>query len=466
MPVGSLTLEELNADLKAHLTNGKALSKEEEALAPQSFPIEVFPLKLQQFIRGSEVTEGRPSEFLAASILFAVSAAIGRTHLLELKKHSRHTGLMFLCLVGHPNSNKTSALSAALKPIKKRDTALYEDYKRDMAEYEVIQEMSKKERIEAGITEVKGYPVLKKIIIQDATQEAVVKLHEHNLRGLALHRDELLGWIKSFNRYSSGGEEEFWLSAWSGEELVKDRTTSRSIRVDESYIPVAGTIQPDVLNILTKNQRGKNGFIDRLIFVHPGAIEKPDWSLKVMPDELMDHYNQGINKLLNLTFDEQNKPHVIKLDRACQLLLIEFFNNDNKVECIKAQSNLLKRMYGKFDIYALRFCLLLQMMWWAFDGIEKDQVDPAMVKRAIQLTRYFRHNAYRIAERVEHGTPVDELPVIKQKVYEALPRVFKSKDGIILAARFGLHRKTFRRMLEKKSKLFRQTQRGEFEKLY
>ena len=61
----------------------------------------------------------------------------------------------------------------------------------------------------------------------DATVEAVAPILEANPRGVLLARDELAGWIRSFDRYAGGkggGDAAHWLSMHNGEAVVVDRS--------------------------------------------------------------------------------------------------------------------------------------------------------------------------------------------------------------------------------------------------
>lgn len=463
-PVGKISLEDLANSLKGHKNKGKTESKKFAQTGVPTFPYEVLPPQVQSFITISEKALGTPADFLASAVLMATSIAMGRTHLLELKKGSRHSGLLFLALVGNPNANKTKSLQFPLQPIFDRDAERYRDFKNEMAEYEVVAEMSKKERQSAGISEVWPRPIWRKTIVQDATQEAIGRIHQNNLRGIAIYRDELMGWIKSFNRYNSGGEQEFWLSAWSSGPLGSDRNTTEEVYIRQSYIPVVGTIQPGILQELVKDNRQSNGFVDRLLFTWPDNLHKPLWTNKEMPQEAVDDYHAGINKLLDLTFDEDNQPHIITLNQETRDSLFQFFNKNNKPLCDSAENELLQGIHGKFDIHAARFCLILQMLWWAFGEIDKDQVELPMIEKAIKLTEYFRMNSLKVFDKLQNDSPVDQLMRDKRELYESLPTVFKTGEGLTIAERLGMKERTFKRFLINK-KLFERMGHGVYEKV-
>ena len=65
-----------------------------------------------------------------------------------------------------------------------------------------------------------------------------------NPRGLLMARDELAGWIGSFDRYSGGkggADAAHWLSMHNGESVTVDRKTGRprTIHVPSAAVSIA-----------------------------------------------------------------------------------------------------------------------------------------------------------------------------------------------------------------------------------
>lgn len=81
--------------------------------------------------------------------------------------------------------------------------------------------------------------------LMDATPEAVGAILAGNPQGTLHFRDELAGWLMSFDRYSPGGRE-FWLEAYGGRRFVIDRKGSAKgpITIPFNGVSVCGGIQP------------------------------------------------------------------------------------------------------------------------------------------------------------------------------------------------------------------------------
>ena len=76
-------------------------------------------------------------------------------------------------------------------------------------------------------------PQAARCIVSDTTVEALAPLLLANPRGLLFAREELAGWIGSFDRYAGGkggADSAHWLSMHSGEPIIVDRKTGNPPR--------------------------------------------------------------------------------------------------------------------------------------------------------------------------------------------------------------------------------------------
>ncbi|MGM0569051.1 MAG: DUF3987 domain-containing protein, partial [Elusimicrobiota bacterium] len=258
--------ENNSVDIKPHFDNeafkGASQLKKHINQMKSGFPVEVFPEDVREVIRATNECLNYPLDFISASILYAASVAIRKKAKVKTPNGWYERAVIYIALVGRPGTNKSHPLSFALEPIRKQDKQAHQEYDQEKSEFEYAQSLSKKERENEGLSEPEE-PILTKRIVNDITPEALASVHKNNPEGLGVYVDELAGWLKNFNRYSSGGEQEFWLSCFSRKPIIIDRKTSQPIRVDDPFISVAGTIQPGVLNEFSKENRTSNGFIDR-----------------------------------------------------------------------------------------------------------------------------------------------------------------------------------------------------------
>ena len=79
------TLEHINGILQ----QGNEIQKRKT----NRFPVEVFPLPIQQIITATNENLNYPIDFIGASLLYAVSVAVGNTHSVEVKKGFRQSAV-------------------------------------------------------------------------------------------------------------------------------------------------------------------------------------------------------------------------------------------------------------------------------------------------------------------------------------------------------------------------------------
>src|SRR5581483_10249267 len=104
-----------------------------------------------------------------------------------------------------------------------------------------------------------------------------------NPKGVLLHRDELVGWVRSMDQYKGGkgGDRQFYLSAWSREpihHLRKGEYDDGPVHVAAPFLGVLGGMPTDQLHQLISRETEGDGFLDRMLFVHPDEVPLANWS--------------------------------------------------------------------------------------------------------------------------------------------------------------------------------------------
>lgn len=436
------------------------------AFTGAEFPVEIFPSKIQRIIHEVYECQSYPIDYTAASILTAIAAGIGNTHLIQMKQGWVESAILFVALVGRPGANKSHPLSFAMKPFINFDYQQNLEFGKLYAKYEQEISMSKKERLDAGVQEFPQEPIRKRFLVSDITPEGLSYIHAQNRRGLCLWSDEISAWFKNFNRYNNGSEEQFWLSVFSAKPVISDRKNAKSsVFITRPFIPVIGTIQKNILNDLAKGDRSSNGFIDRILFVMPQIQRKARWNDKDTPDNLESEWHSLMSRLINLdcSFDENGEiqPSIVTLSDEAYRLLLEW-QHQNADQCDILSSDTLIGIYCKLEVYIIRFCLVIQMSRWLCGECGKDQVDVESVRRAILLTEYFKQTATRVQNQINESS----LSSQQQSVVRLLPELFTTAEGIEIAAEQGMKERAFKEFLSKNTgNLFRKEKHGEYRKV-
>jgi hypothetical protein len=432
------------------------------------FPIEVFPLPVQKIIKATNESLNFPTDFLGASILYAVSIAIGNTHRVKVKNGWQENVTLFFANVGRPNTNKSHPLSFALQPIIEKDKNAYIDYLSKKEEYAQAIKSTKKLSEKKNITE-HSKPVWEKSLVTDFTPEALSEVHKNNSRGIGVYVDELAGWFKNFNRYRNGADQEFWLSVWSCKAINIDRKNSDPIFIPQPFISVGGNIPTGILHELAGDNRSQNGFIDRMLFAFPDGLEKPHWSETEIDSEIIDKWKEIISNLLTLELQLDNCltpiSTVLKFTPEAFQKLMKW-EKENTDLCNQTENELLAGIYGKFDIHAVRFALILEMLQFACGESDKSQVGIVAVNGALQLVEYFQATARKVHSIISNDDPLAKQFDKYRKLYEALPDRFKTGEGHRVARELKVPPDTFNKWLKReRNKLFGKIQSGEYEKL-
>jgi hypothetical protein len=143
--------------------------------------------------------------------------------------------------------------SASAQALERHAEAMRQ-HEADLAHYEKAMAEWKRDKKSAhDPPEKPEAPQAERFVVADTTVEALAPLLLANPRGLLLARDELAGWIGSFDRYAGGkggADAAHWLSMHNGESIIVDRKTGipRTIYVPQASVSVCGGIQPAILH--------------------------------------------------------------------------------------------------------------------------------------------------------------------------------------------------------------------------
>ncbi len=433
------------------------------------FPLHVFPKKYQDIARSASSCMGFPRDFIAASMMFAASVAVGNSYAVHVLGTWRECSAMYMAIVGQSGTNKSHPMSFAMAPLLRFDREQYRAFKAAYSEYQQLCSLSKKEREELGHSEPLSPPRFRKFIVSDITPEGVAHIHEQNPRGICLYADELKSWINNFNRYSKGSEEQFWLTAFSGKSIIVDRrNVENSISVGKTFISVLGSTQVDLLGDFAKGERSSSGFIDRILFVFPKNLEKKYWSTEELPAHIENSWTTIMSRLIDieLHLDENGDPMptILQYSNDAKERLFAWQRQNTDLTNYELDGQ-IKGIFSKLEIYAIRFSLALQMIRWACGDNKLEQVDLASVEGGIALAEYFRETALRVQSVIANDI-VDNLGAAPKALYEALPDTFTTAEGVKVAELFNFAERTFKRFLTRQNGvLFQRDRRGVYTKI-
>ncbi len=398
---------------KTNWHNISKLSKEVKVAPTPLLPIDGFTEYLQGFINEYVRVYNQPRDYIAASVLFSTALAIGDKMELDTGKY-RNIPLLWMTIVGNVSSGKSEPLNFCLDYFAKKDKESRKVYETLKELYEAEQEKPKKERK----NDIKA-PFQPQYIIKDYTPEELPNIHKANPRGLCIYNDELKSWLDNFSRYNKSGEQSTMLSLFYRADMVVNRV-SKMHSINNPSIYVAGGLQIDLLKELAKDGRAENGFLARLAHVFPDGNKKLPHSTATLSKRSIEAFHRYLHSLASL-----RDPVGLTLSSEASAGYTKWYNKNADLSNA-TDLGYLKGVYGKLDVYALRFAVVLHGMHSAGQSHYPTQISGETMRHAVEITEYFRATALKVHKHIKRS----DKEVSKSAVIKYLSSLGNSQKAI------------------------------------
>ena len=365
-------------------------------------PINGFSDYLQGFINEYVGVYNQPRDYIAASVLFSTALAIGDKMELDTGKY-KNIPLLWMSIIGNVSSGKSEPLNFCLDYFAQKDKQARQVYETQKELYEAEQDKPKKERN----SNIKA-PFRPQYIIKDYTPEDLPNIHKANPRGLCIYNDELKSWLDNFSRYNKSGEQSTMLSLFYRADMVVNRV-SKMHSINDPSIYVAGGLQIDLLSDLAKDGRAENGFLARLAHVFPDGNKKLPHSTATLSKKSIEGFHRYLHSLASL-----RDPIGLTLSSEASAVYTKWY--DKNADLTNATDlGYLKGVYGKLDVYALRFAIVLHGMHSAGHSHYPTQISGETMQHAVEITEYFRATALKVHKHIKRGDKeVSKAAIIKK----------------------------------------------------
>lgn len=329
---------------------------------------------------------GAPVEYVAVSYLAVAASLIGGKRRVRPYSTSNWAEpcILWTAVVGDPSSNKSPAIDAATGPLRDIETDLARNYADRLAAWEAdaeragVEKAAWKEAVKNAVKDGVGTPPLpsgavepekpqrRRLSVMDATPESLGTILSGNPEGTLHIRDELAGWLTSFDRYAPGGRQ-FWLEAYGGRRFIIDRQKNegRPLIVPYNGVCVLGGIQPDRLSSALLDG-DDDGLVARFLWAWPEPV--PYHRPRAIADErALDGIYRRLDGLQWGVDAEGRDTHVtLPLDEAAATLF-ETWMSSNR-EGLSDAGTLFKGFCGKLPGTVLRLSLIAELAGWAARG--------------------------------------------------------------------------------------------------
>ena len=448
-----------------------ALRMEFEGVFENKIPLNAFPVKIQDMILVLSRQENYSIEYMMASLLVAMSTAIGNAVNIRIRGGWISNSALYMILVGRAGMGKTPPLDFAFRPIRKHDAQAVKQFKLEMEQYNNLIESNKGKK--ENTTPLPNKPILRRAIISDFTPEALMRALDDNQRGIVVYVDEIMGMFNAVNQYSRGQLIEQLLTAFSGKPLDISRCSMPvPIHIEYPFINIVGTMQTTRIHELIEKGYKENGLLDRIIFVYPSSKEIADWQLDedssfATFEKYSAMWESIIDKVVSLPFAENesggNTQNILDFSSEAKAYFTNWRNNAIRAVNQIQDDGLVNSRVIKAPMITARLALILQILRWACGEVHKDFVDIDSTKSAIALSEYFE-SCYADIQKYMLNESIEPQ---KKELLDCLSVTFTTSDAIQAGKEVGLSERSVMYSLVNlaTNKIIKKVKRGEYEKL-
>ena len=379
---------------------------ESDRLPPpwKPFPSDALPPVIAELVVEGAAAIGCDEAYIALPCLVVAAGAIGNSRSAKVKEGWCEPSVLWGGVIGESGTHKSPAQDIALEPLHARDDQAQREHEEDLKVWRAeklrhdvhLAAWRRKGAVGAPPAEPER-PAGTRYVIVDATTEAVVKLLAENDRGLVLYRDELSGWLRSFDAYRGGfgGDTAFYLQVFGARRHSVDRKTGDSprIRVPRAALSICGGIQPATLGLCIGREHAEDGLLARMLLAHPPRrVSK--WSTATVSAETKLRYADAINALLDLEAGPEKNgarpPVPLPFSDEALTEWIEFYNAfaERQADTVGDEAAALSKIEG----CTARFALLHQLV----RDPAATEIDIVALRAAVRLALWFADEVVRV----------------------------------------------------------------------
>lgn len=359
-----------------------------ESESPPEFPVDVFPPPIQRYIEDGATAINVPPDMIAVPLLGFAAGVIGNTRSIRVKGDWIERPNLWLAVIGEPGSGKSPANDYARFALDQLQSDAWDAYQDKLAKWERAVANAKESKSPPPDTSER--PVLDHYFTTDATTEALARILGTS-PGVAMVRDELVGWVKSYDAYKKGGDRQNYLSLWAGSPLKVDRAGSETKIIRYPCVSVIGGIQPDILPDLADDAQRRDGFVERVLMTWP--VARPiRWT-----DEVMDSVAKRGTVFIfsQLRANSGNHAAPVGLTPDARKVFGSWYEENGRI--VEESQGIAQGCYSKYPGQLARIALVLHALH--YPDQPQRHIDVGTISDAIGVIEYFRAHLIRVLPR-------------------------------------------------------------------
>jgi hypothetical protein len=347
------------------------------------FPIDVLPKNYQTYIIEASKSLSFSKDYLACTMLSTIATSIGNSLKIQVKEDYLDSPIFWFAIVGSRGASKSHPVKKVLTPLNKIDDENFKNYSIEISNFNKLSKDDK---------EKNKKPLFKQKIVTDFTIEALCQVIDFNKKGVLLYKDELQGVINDFNKYNKkGSDEEFILESFNCGSFTINRKTQDTIRLNNIFINIIGTIQDEVLTRLASNHTD-NGLLDRFLFSKSEKLAKPLTKYS-MDKRYMEWWDEKVKQIdASLSYIDAKDIKIVQTSEWALDYFLEIEMKDTMIQNNDDTLPALQKYYAKLRTYVKRFALLICAIEM-FDYGTELVIEKEHVEKAEKLIQYFANTA-------------------------------------------------------------------------
>jgi hypothetical protein len=381
----------------------------------EAFSEDLLPDSFRPLV--ADVTERMqvPMDYPAVVMVLCLAGAVNRRAVIQPKAND--TGWMIVPnlwggIIGPPGFMKSPVIQAATRPLNQIQTEWRHEHEEALKDYaaekekyelrrtawkELYKAASKKGNASPDRPEDEPEePKVRRLIVNDATFEALHQTMSENPAGILVIRDELTGWWSQLDRAGREGERAFCLQAWNGDTgHTIDRIGRGTIHVEACCMSMLGGIQPGRLRSYLvdalEDGPSNDGLVQRFqLLVWPDTV--PDWNyVDRAPDAASEQGAARVFRKL-VEMDAEN-PARLRFASDAQELFIDWYAElEAKIRGGELHPALISHL-SKYRSLMPSLALLFHLAEAAGGG---DTVSLDSTRRAAAWCEYLESHARRV----------------------------------------------------------------------
>ncbi len=379
-------------------------------------PAPEFPITLLRswgpWLTDYAAMKSAPVEYAFGALIASASACIGASRKVRAREGWEAYPALWILLVGPPSAHKTPVLSpiaTVLKEIERDEGRGFAEIRRT---YETDHEAAHQRR-EAWVKEMKAAvksqerppdkppeadepeePRPPRIVVNDATIEAMAPIFRSNPRGVLLLRDELAGFVGNIGKYGGDGDAAFWLERYDGQAFSTDRVKNGNIQADIALMSVVGGIQPQRLEELLLN-RTDDGFVARFLLIYPDNVPR-EWETPIADMTVLKNALSRLRALAPEFTEDRLCPRIVPFTPEAADYFAPWWQDNGAAA--DASMGFHAGMLGKAGGVILRLAMVLEYLEWSItDNPEPSNIGKDSIACAIGLyEEYLLPSACRV----------------------------------------------------------------------